>query len=491
MRAKTIFKRTAGFSKKLFLDQKLYSVLGFLIIASISVFFGYTIARNPAGGMGLTGLLTGIFVVGICMARPEAGLYINIGYSFYAYHFSRLLLHDSLPIGVGSDALVFATFLGTVINKRHELRVPPAPVFTCFLVLYAYDALEFFNPYAHSFQGWYTTFRKVLAEFMLLYIGYNLMTDKKKVKRFIKVLFVCCTICGIYGCIQQWHGLFAFEQEWVMSDDSRFGLMFVAGEFRKFSTMTDPTGYAVIMAGCAVFFLVIALSQKRKLYRNILFGGIVFMLLGMAYSGTRTANAMFVAGLVFFILLSFDKKSTRVFFLIGGAIFLVIMYGPFSNATINRFRTTFSGTKDESYKVRVVNKAFIQPYIQSHPIGGGMGTTGGNGRTYNPSHFLAGFPPDSGYMKFALELGWLGLAIILVLYFNILKNAIHKYFTAKDPEVKTILAATICLFFSFYVAQFAQDSMGQITDIVVYFPLVAITLRGNTLAEDKQELSGG
>jgi hypothetical protein len=416
-------------------------------------------------------------------------MFINIFYSFYSYHFSRLLLHDGLPIGVGSDALVFAVFLGTVINKRHQLKVPPAPVFTCFLILYAYDALEFFNPYAHSFMGWYTTFRKVLAEFLLLYTAYNLLTDKEKVKRFIKVVFVFCTICGIYGCIQQWHGLFAFEEEWVMSDDSRFGLIYVGGEFRKFSTMTDPTGYSVIMAGCAVFFLVIALAQKRKLYRNILFGGIVFMLLGMAYSGTRTANAMFVAGLVFFILLSFDRKSTRIFSVIGGFLFVVIMYGPFYNPTISRFRTTFQGTNDESYKVRVVNKAFIQPYMQAHPIGGGMGTTGGNGKTYNASHFLAGFPPDSGYMKFGLELGWLGLAIILILYFSILKNAIHKYFTAKDPELKTIFGACCCLFFSFYVAQFAQDSMGQITDIVIYFPLVAVTLRGNSLVPDRDQVT--
>lgn len=292
------------------------------------------------------------------------------------------------------------------------------------------------------------------------------------------VLFIVCSISGLYGCIQQWHGLFNYEIAWATADDNRFGLIFIDGDFRKFSTMSDPTAYGIMMASCGVLFTIIAWNEKKRLVKFVLIAGISLMFLGMAYSGTRTANAMAAAGLVMFMLLTINKKSTRIFAVVSALAYVVLMYGPFyGNATINRFRTTFNSTDDDSYKVREVNRAFIQPYIYSHPIGGGLCTTGAGGLRFNPSHYLAGFPPDSGYLKKALETGWIGLIIICVLYFVVLKNCIRGYFDANDPNIKILFAACCAFLFSFYIADFAQDAIGQITDTVVYYPLIAITLR--------------
>jgi len=96
---------------------------------------------------------------------------------------------------------------------------------------------------------------------------------------------------------------------------------------------------------------------------------------------------------------------------------------------------------------------------------------------FNPTHYLAGFPPDSGYLKKALETGWIGLIIICVLYFVILKNCIRGYFEADEPDIKILYAACCAFLFSFYIADFAQDAIGQITDTVVYYPIIAITLK--------------
>ena len=158
------------------------------------------------------------------------------------------------------------------------------------------------------------------------------------------------------------------------------------------------------------------------------------------------------------------------------------MYAPiYGNATINRLRTTFNASDDQSFKVREKNRAFIQPYMYSHPIGGGLGTTGDAGVQYNPSHFLAGFPPDSGYLKKALETGWIGLILICVLYFVVLKNSIRGYFESKSNNIKVLFAACCGCLFSFYIADFAQDAIGQITDTVVYYPIISLTLRLRTL----------
>ena len=106
---------------------------------------------------------------------------------------------------------------------------------------------------------------------------------------------------------------------------------------------------------------------------------------------------------------------------------------------------------------------------------------------FNPSHYLAGFPPDSGYLKKALETGWVGLIIICVLYFVVLKNCIRGYFDEDDPGKKILFAACCAFFFSFYVADFAQDAIGQITDVVVYYPLIAITLKLKDLHKKEED----
>ena len=46
----------------------------------------------------------------------------------------------------------------------------------------------------------------------------------------------------------------------------------------------------------------------------------------------------------------------------------------------------------------------------SFPIGGGLGSTGVWGQRFTPGSFLAMFAPDSGLIRVAVELGWVGEA---------------------------------------------------------------------------------
>jgi hypothetical protein len=282
---------------------------------------------------------------------------------------------------------------------------------------------------------------------------------------------------GIYGCIQEWHGLFGFEEYWVTSNENRFGLYFIMGDFRKFSTMSDPTSYSIAMAVCGVFFLILAWHTKRFSRKCILLLGVLFMFLGMAYSGTRTANIMVAAGLALFVLLSLHKRATQIFAVLCALAFLVLMYGPYANSTIIRFRSSFQASEDASFKVREVNRQAIQPYIWSHPIGGGLGTSGASGLRFNKGHYLSGFPPDSGYLRKAVETGWVGLGLVLIAYFLVMQYGIRGYFQTRHQQNKLLYAACLAAIFPLYIGEFAQEAIGQISDIVVYYPLIAIILR--------------
>ena len=478
----TIVLSVGRFLYKTFIEQKLNNFFGYVLLFLFAVALGYLFAVRTNAGIGITGLVCCTAVVLACILDTLTGLYINVIYSFFAFAFSRFFFNDEFPVGVASDILIIATLFSFFVKRvglKHTINeFIHTSVVIAILVLFFYLMIELFNPYAHSFDGWYQTFRKSLDALFLLFIAYKAFDSYENVRKFLTLMFIVCALSGLYGCIQQWHGLFDYERAWAMADDNRFGLIFIAGDFRKFSTMSDPTAYGIMMASCGIFYTIIAWNEKNRTIKTILIAGVILMFLGMAYSGTRTANAMAAAGLVMFMLLTINKKSTKIFTVVAALGYLVLMYAPFySNATINRLRTTFNGTNDDSYKVREVNRAFIQPYIYSHPIGGGLCTTGAGGLRFNPSHYLAGFPPDSGYLKKALETGWIGLIIICVLYFVVLKNCIRGYFDADDPDIKILFAASCAFLFSFYIADFAQDAIGQITDTVIYYPLIAMTLR--------------
>jgi hypothetical protein len=473
---------------RIFIREKLQNWTGYFLIALVACSVGFVIAKQMVVGLGLVGLTVGLAIAMVCMVNTEAGVYITMIYSFFAFHLSRMLFDDQFPVGVISDGLIVATFFGFFLKrinwKRSLNEFYSSTVVIWTLVLLFYLTIELFNPFAHSFQGWFVTFRKMFGSVLLLFISFNIFKSWASIRRFLIVLFVICVVTGLYACYQQWFGLLDFERNWCMADETRFGLIFIGGDFRKFSTMSDPTSFGVVMAAASILYSVLAIEQKKARNRFILLTGVIIMLLAMAYSGTRTANAMFVGGLFMFVVLTINRKSTQVFAIVAGAALLTIIYVPYyDNATINRIRSTFTGTKDESYLVREVNRKFIQPYVWAHPIGGGLGTTGGAGQKNNPGHYLAGFPTDSGYLKKALETGWIGLAIICILYYVVLRHGINGYFESRHERTKVLCAASTACLFSFYVAEFPQEAIGQITDVVIYYPLIAVLLRLRELDE--------
>jgi putative inorganic carbon (hco3(-)) transporter len=459
-------------------NQKRWVVLIFLL----AILLGLLLAKSMLIGIGLFGGIMGLLIVLLCVMNAEAGVYINLVYSLFSFYISRLFFNDQFPIGVVSNILIVATFLGIFVKGKTGRQIlnefTQTAVARSMLIIFFYIMLELFNPNAHSFEGWYGAMRALLMNVLLLFAAYAVFDNWRSIRRFIIAMFLVCGVVAVYGCFQQWHGLFDYEINWVAADPARLMLTYIAGDYRKFSTMPDTQGFGILMAACSVFFLIMLAGPWRAKVKWMIFPVVCLMLLGTAYSGTRTANAMVIGGLAFFMLLTINKRSTIIFAAAGVVIFGVLMFGPFSgNPTIVRFRTTFTGNKDESFNVRTINRKRIQPYIHEHPIGGGLGTTGPYGAMYNPGHYLAGFPPDSGYMKKALEIGWIGLVLVIVYYYFIARAGVSGYFICTNEKAKNIYAAATCCIFSFYVAEFAQDAVGQITDSSIYYPIIAILLR--------------
>ncbi len=456
--------------------------LGYAFLFLLTVGIGLSAAISPTLTLVTPVILLSLVVACICIVNAEAALYIIIAYSFFISFVNRAFLNNALLVGVPSDILIGLTFLGFLVRgtdlKTSIMQFSKHRVVIVLMFLYGYTAIQLFNPYGNLLTGWFPAVRKVVATFLLLFIAYNTLVSKEIIYRFIKVIFLFSTIVAIYAIIQEFHGFFDFEIRWLQEDEKRYRMTFVNGGARRMSTFPDALSLSIVMATTSVFFIGLLTGVKKTIYKVVLVIGISLLLLAMTFSLTRTANVMVIAGIVLFLLTTIDTTTSKIVAGAGLFIFLVLLYAPTHNRHVYQFRNTFKGgTKDPSYIVREVNRARIQPYLYSHPIGGGLNTTGTEGLKNNPSHPLAGFPPDSGYLKKALETGWIGFGLLLFLYFTILKTAVRGYFSTTDKKTKVIFAACAASFFASYMGDYTQEAIGQITDIVVYFPLIAIVLR--------------
>ncbi len=208
----------------------------------------------------------------------------------------------------------------------------------------------------------------------------------------------------------------------------------------------------------------------------------------MLYSGTRTTNVMLPAGVALYIIMTIQNKKTLTLLLFSFFVVFLVLFLPIDNATLNRIRSTFN-TKEESLNVRDVNRHYIQPYIYAHPFGGGISTSGTDGMRFYPNHPLAGFPPDSGFLKVALEQGWIGLALTIFYNIMILCQGVYYYFRVRNKEYKIYLAAIVASTFAIFVTQYAQVTVGQIPQAIYIFAIMSLMKRLMEFDEEERSQS--
>lgn len=175
------------------------------------------------------------------------------------------------------------------------------------------------------------------------------------------------------------------------------------------------------------------------------------------------------------------------FMVAAAAFFAVLIMVPTSHPQLYRFQTAFKPSDDASFNVRKENQKRIQPYILSHPMGGGLGATGVWGQRFAPYSFLANFPPDSGYVRVAVEMGWMGLLLFCVLMFTILYTGIRNYYQIRDPELKTYCLAMVLIVFALNIGNYPQEALVQFPSNIYFYLVVALIHVTKVLDERKRK----
>ncbi|MFT3825510.1 MAG: O-antigen ligase family protein [Chitinophagaceae bacterium] len=483
---------TMGRMRDLVFDKKMASPAGIAIMLIITLMMTYiTVLKSMALGVGVVLIFAGIFFCVLCIIYPSLGFYSAYSVCLFLMLPGWFLKSAAMiPTGLIPEYISYLALLGIVSQQQYRKEITrefwQAGITTWLLILFGYTLLQFFNPSMLQKLGWFMYFRKQVSFLALFYASYCFFNSRKSIVFFTKFWIVLTTIEALYACKQQWFGFSSVEYEWLVSDPVRYNL-FVNGAFvRRFGLLSDPSAAGVLYA-CSTVLLVSFMQSARSNAKRVFYGVLAAVhFLASSYTGTRTATLMIVAGIAFYCILTLYKKSTLIFSAVFAVAFIGLLVAPiYDNIIINRLRSTFEGSKDPSAQVRDINRHMVQPYVWSHPIGGGYATCGNVGKMYNPGHYLSNIPADSAYMQTMMEQGWVGLAFMVIFYYVIMRAGIKWVYRVRDPEIEAIYIAHLVALFSLIVGQFSQMAIGQYPNVLYYYSLMALFLKLHKYDTDK------
>jgi len=472
-------KRFSQTFKRIFFIEKLYNTTGFILLSILAVLV--------AVGTAYAGIVFGVLLImGIValpllyaiIAYPKFGIIVLLIMSYMLFVLTQFGLDG--PIGTIMDVLQVLLVFGMFIQLKKDKNwvIFKSPITWVSLLWLGYNLIELFNPHSGSSMAWLYTVRPVAITTLTYFVFMYSINSVKYIRLIFKIWLVLTCIGAAYAFKQEYIGFSAHEQAYLAMPGIA-DLLLIDGHWRKFSIFSDPVAFAYNMVMPSIFCICM-LTLNIKIWKKIVFGCLIgFFLDAMLFSGTRGANVLIPAALGLFVVLKFNRRI--LFATILAAIFLAFLITvPTSNPNLYRFQTAFKPNNDDSYNLRKRNQKRIQPYIVSHIMGGGLGSTGEWGERFTPESYLAHFPPDSGYMRVAVEDGWAGLLVFCFFMFVIIKTGINNYYLIKDKELKTYCLAMTLIIFAYNLANFPQEALVQFPSNILFYmeaALINITLR--------------
>ena len=435
--------------------------------------------------LGLILLVTAVPVGVSVLWNTQTGIFIMILFAYFLSVINRLL--PSIPMGIAIDAMIVLMLMGMLYRcyDRRDWSPFRSPVSIAYALWGAMNLLEFVNPVAASRAAWFYVIRPALGYMMLYFLTYGMLTKKSQLYTLLFFLLAVNLSSALWGIYQYFFGYFDWEMAHVIRADA-VHLVFNDGRWRSFGSLGTPAQYGILMAytGSMAWMMLTGFTRGGKKYFLVLCGGCCFA--AMLYSGTR--SSFVIPGIFYFVWVILSRNKKMYASLVVAALAVAVLANvPTNNYQLQRMQTIFKASEDKSYQTRARNRAMITPWILRHPIGGGLGSTGVWGMRFSPGTFLANFPPDSGLVRVAVELGWVGLLIFLNLYLGVIIRAFLAYWRMKNPQYKCIVAGIVCGIPALLVVEWGQEVIGVFPISILFWILTAIMFKAIALDQQEQQ----
>ncbi|MGK0365012.1 MAG: putative inorganic carbon (HCO3(-)) transporter [Saprospiraceae bacterium] len=468
-----------------FLPEKLNNPLGYILCILFALFIAAVFALLPLKiAIIFVGLMVGIPLMGVCFVELKIGVGFIMIFGFFVIIMGKYV---DAPFGIGLDVLLFVLMFSLIvqISKTKDISFAKHPISYFILAWIGYSLFQVLNPSSESLMAWLYTVRSLAGLLFLYFIASYAFTSKKIIFNSIKIILGLGLVAALYGLKQEFMGFSSTELAWVNADPKRYQLIVQWSRMRIFSLFSDPTTYGILSAYMGVMCMIIATGPYNWIKRSILIFTAIVSMMGMAYAGSRTPFVLVPVGIFFYVLMTLNRYVILAS-VAGFLMFGVLMVKSTSNPVIYRMQSAFKPGEDASMQVRIDNQARVQPFIHSHPIGAGLGSTGAWGARFTPDSWLASFAHDSGFVRIAVEAGWLGLILYMAMLFTIMRYGIYYYFRVHDPAIKNMYLAITTAFFILILASYPQEAIVMLPTSLVFYILLAALVRMKDFDEGYQ-----
>ncbi|HHB78006.1 MAG TPA: O-antigen ligase domain-containing protein [Saprospiraceae bacterium] len=464
-----------SFLSRVLWSQKLNNPLGYLLLALAGALMAYvtTIYGVKYGLMILGVLMVWPFLMGI-VGDFKFGVTVILFIGFFTEEITKFV---SAPVGILNDGILLLLGISLMLRLIKERNFTPFqhPVTVFITIWMFYNVVAVLNPVAATRLGWLYAVRPMAGITFIYFVVLYAIKEFSDVKYFVKVMLGLTIFAGFYGLKQEWLGFSSAEMAWLHSDPLRFMLIYQWGRLRVFSVFSDPTTMGIIFVYMS-FFIIGLMTGPFDRWKKIA-GGVAIgvMMLATAYGGSRTPIALIPVGVIFFLILHINKRT-----LIGVFIFFVLgtgfMLKSTSNGVIYRIQSSFS-TDDASVQIRLEHQEFVQPFLRQNPFGWGLASIGEWGKRFNKDSWMADFAHDSGFIRIAAELGYVGLFLYFLFLGVSMYYTLKYYFLVKDPKIKAFYLGINLVFFILIVANFPQEAIVILPTSLFFNIFLAIAVR--------------
>lgn len=262
---------------------------------------------------------------------------------------------------------------------------------------------------------------------------------------------------------------------WLHSDPLRFMLIYQWGRLRVFSVFSDPTTMGIIFVYISFLIVGLMTGPFARWYKILGAVSIVILMVANAYGGSRTPIALIPIGVIYYMVLKIDKKTligAMIFFLLGTAFMLKST----NSGVIYRIQSSFS-PKDASVQIRLEHQQFVQPFLRQNPFGWGLASIGEWGKRFNKDSWMADFAHDSGFIRIAAELGYVGLFIYMLFLAVSMYYSLKYYFLVRDPKIKAFYLGINLVFFLLIISNFPQEVIVILPTSLFFNVFLALSVR--------------
>ena len=386
-------------------------------------------------------------------------------------------LPSGIPLSMYNEMLEILLLVIAIIDARRT----PHFERTANIMLYAlivwcgFCTLEILNDtcgLGFNFGTWYQGARMMAFQLMYAFLVFIIYVDTTKV--LVQYLFIWAGL-SLFTVFWTWKqinlGMTPAESAWLNNVGYTTHILQGGTLIRYFSTHNDAANFGICIASTAVAYFIFAITTKIKKHRIFFLITAIGCTWAMFQSGTRTAMACLILGIIAYVFLSKSAKMAAIVTVVFGFLFCILAFTNIGqgNQQIRRMRTVFDKS-DASANVRTINQEAIRKYLMDAPWGMGLGLSAHNTPPNNKFYRLSGTPPDSEYVFIWIHTGVIGITVFIITMLLMLGGACWiVLFRIKSPSLRGIGAGFCCAFVSMQLGGYGNQVLMQFPNCLLFY----------------------